>query len=133
VEAAGPPQTEPAVAKNNSIMVGKKDTAGTANAVAAFHHVVAKGDLEKVKDFALVAAPPYASRKECTRIFILHTHTSTHTHAQDTFIAVYIHYMCVYVYSEKATCTLCMQSFARVAPTPPVCFVGFFCRRLGLC
>mmetsp|Transcript_59146 Transcript_59146/g.86756 ORF Transcript_59146/g.86756 Transcript_59146/m.86756 type:complete len:186 (-) Transcript_59146:51-608(-) len=34
-------------------MVGKKDTAGTANAVAAFHHVVAKGDLEKVKDFAL--------------------------------------------------------------------------------
>jgi hypothetical protein len=33
----------------------KKD--GNTNAVAAFHHVVAKGDLEKVKDFVLVLSP----------------------------------------------------------------------------
>jgi hypothetical protein len=34
---------------------GKKE--GNTNAVAAFHHVVAKGDLEKVKDFVLVLSP----------------------------------------------------------------------------
>lgn len=30
------------------------------NAVAAFHHVVAKGDLERVKDFVLVRPHPVA-------------------------------------------------------------------------
>ena len=32
---------------------------GTTNAVAAFHHVVAKGDLERVKDFVLVRPNPF--------------------------------------------------------------------------
>jgi len=81
-------------------MVGKKDTAGTANAVAAFHHVVAKGDLEKVKDFALVAAP-YAFGKECTSIFILHTHTSTHTRMHKTYFLLYIYIKCAYMYTAK--------------------------------
>jgi hypothetical protein len=39
----------------NMNKAGKKE--GNTNAVAAFHHVVAKGDLEKVKDFVLVLSP----------------------------------------------------------------------------
>ena len=50
-----------------------KKEAGTANATAAFHHVVAKGDIEKVKDFVLVGSrclfPVPTCLHKCARVF----------------------------------------------------------------
>jgi len=41
--------------KTRRMPPGKKES-GSQNAAAAFHHVVAKGDLERVKDFVLVSS-----------------------------------------------------------------------------